>query len=117
VRILVSLVVALTLVMFSLLVGGVSALSEDPVDAPIEAPAEPAGEGQAFEEDPVDAPIEAPAEPAGEGQAFEDGETGKIDGCEGEIYSTPEAAAEAAEAKGTDFHEHQKAGTTYYMLG
>ena len=83
------------MVMFSLLVGGVSALSEDPADAP----------------------IEAPAEPAGEDQAFEDGETGKIDGCEGEIYSTPEAAAEAAEAKGTDFHEHQKAGTTYYMLG
>ena len=42
---------------------------------------------------------------------------GKIDGCEGEIYSTHEAAAEAAEAKGTSFHEHQEAGTTYYMLG
>ena len=96
--------------MFSLLADGVSALSEDPADAPIEAPAEPG-------EDPADAPIEAPAEPAGEDQAFEDGETGKIDGCEGEVYSTPEAAAEAAEAKGTDFHEHQKAGTTYYMLG
>ena len=42
---------------------------------------------------------------------------GKIDGCEGEIYSTHEAAAEAAEAKGTSFHEHQEAGMTYYMLG
>ena len=42
---------------------------------------------------------------------------GKIDGCEGEIYSTHEAATEAAEAKGTSFHEHQEAGTTYYMLG
>ncbi len=93
-RILVALVAAFTLAVFSLSVGGVSALSEDPADAPSEAPAEPAGE------DP----------------AFEDGEMGKIDGCEGEIYSTHEAAAEAAEAKGTSFHEHQEAGTTYYML-
>ena len=44
-------------------------------------------------------------------------QAGKIDGCEGEIYSTHEAAAEAAEAKGTSFHEHQEAGMTYYMLG
>ena len=93
-RILVSLVATLTLAVFSLSVGGVSALSEDPADAP----------------------IEALAEPAGEDQALEDGEMGKIDGCEGEIYSTHEAAAEAAEAKGTSFHEHQEAGTTYYML-
>ena len=93
-RILVSLVAALTLAVFSLSVGGVSALSEDPADAP----------------------IEAPADPAREDRAFEDGEMGKIDGCEGEIYSTHEAAAEAAEAKGTSFHEHQEAGTTYYML-
>jgi hypothetical protein len=95
VRILISLVAALTLAVFPLSVDGVSALSEDPADAPIEAPADPA------EED----------------RAFEDGEMGKIDGCEGEIYSTHEEAAEAAEAKGTDFHEHQEAGTTYYMLG
>ena len=94
-RILVSLVATLTLAVFSLSVGGVSALSEDPADAP----------------------SEAPADPAGEDRAFEDGEMGKIDGCEGEIYSTHEAAAEAAEAKGTSFHEHQQAGTTYYMLG
>ncbi|MEE3211159.1 MAG: hypothetical protein VX287_01905 [Actinomycetota bacterium] len=94
-RILVSLVAAFTLAVFSLSVGGVSALSEDPADAP----------------------SEAPADPAGEDRAFEDGEMGKIDGCEGEIYSTHEAAAEAAEAKGTSFHEHQEAGTTYYMLG
>ena len=94
-RILVSLVAAFTLAVFSLSVGGVSALSEDPADAP----------------------SEAPADPAGEDRAFEDGEMGKIDGCEGEIYSTHEAAAEAAEAKGTGFHEHQEAGTTYYMLG
>jgi hypothetical protein len=94
VRILVSLVAALTLAVFSLSVGGVSALSEDPADAP----------------------IEAPADPAGEDRAFEDGEMRKIDGCEGEIYSTHEAAAEAAEAKGTGFHEHQEAGTTYYMI-
>ena len=93
-RILVSLVAALTLAVFSLSVGGVSALSEDPADAP----------------------SEAPADPGGEDRAFEDGEMGKIDGCEGEIYSTHEAAAEAAEAKGTSFHEHQEAGTTYYML-
>ena len=93
-RILVSLVAAFTLAVFSLSVGGVSALSEDPADAP----------------------SEAPADPAGEDRAFEDGEMGKIDGCEGEIYSTHEAAAEAAEAKGTGFHEHQEAGTTYYML-
>ena len=79
---------------FSLSMGGVSAHSEDPANAP----------------------IEALADPAGEDRAFEDGEMGKIDGCEGEIYSTHEAAAEAAEAKGTDFHEHQEAGTTYYML-
>tara|TARA_B110000014_G_scaffold258703_1_gene245235 strand:+ start:154 stop:441 length:288 start_codon:yes stop_codon:yes gene_type:complete len=95
VRILVSLVAAFTLAVFSLSVGGVSALSEDPADAP----------------------SEAPADPAGEDRAFEDGEMGKIDGCEGEIYSTHEAATEAAEAKGTSFHEHQEAGTTYYMLG
>jgi hypothetical protein len=95
VRILVSLVAAFTLAVFSLSVGGVSALSEDPADAP----------------------SEAPADPGGEDRAFEDGEMGKIDGCEGEIYSTHEAAAEAAEAKGTSFHEHQEAGTTYYMLG
>ena len=94
-RILVSLVAAFTLAVFSLSVGGVSALSEDPADAP----------------------SEAPADPAGEDRAFEDGEMGKIDGCEGEIYSTHEAAAEAAEAKGASFHEHQEAGTTYYMLG
>ena len=94
-RILVSLVAAFTLAVFSLSVGGVSALSEDPADAP----------------------SEAPADPAGEDRAFEDGEMGKIDGCEGEIYSTHEAAAEAAEAKGTSFHEHQEAGMTYYMLG
>ena len=94
-RILVSLVAALTLAVFSLSVGGVSALSEDPADAP----------------------SEAPADPGGEDRAFEDGEMGKIDGCEGEIYSTHEAAAEAAEAKGTSFHEHQEAGMTYYMLG
>ena len=93
-RILVSLVAAFTLAVFSLSVGGVSALSEDPADAP----------------------SEAPADPGGEDRAFEDGEMGKIDGCEGEIYSTHEAAAEAAEAKGTSFHEHQEAGTTYYML-
>ena len=43
---------------FSLSVGGVSALSEDPADAP----------------------IEAPADPAGEDHGFEDGEMGKIDG-------------------------------------
>ena len=94
-RILVSLVAAFTLAVFSLSVGGVSALSEDPADAP----------------------SEAPADPGGEDRAFEDGEMGKIDGCEGEIYSTHEAAAEAAEAKGTSFHEHQEAGMTYYMLG
>ena len=94
-RILVSLVVALTLAAFSLSMVGASALSEDPADAP----------------------IEAPTEPAREDHAFEDGDMGKIDGCKGEIYSTHEAAAEAAEAKGTSFHEHQEAGTTYYMLG
>ena len=94
-RILVSLVAAFTLAVFSLSVGGVSALSEDPADYP----------------------IQTPAEPDGEDRAFEDGEIGKIDGCEGEIYSTHEAAAEAAEATGTDFHKHQEAGTTYYMLG
>ena len=84
--------------MFSLTMSGVLAAEEDPAETPEE-------------------PIEAPEEPDGEDSEFEDGDTGIIDGCEGEIYSTHEAAAAAAAAKGTEFHEHQKEdGTVYYML-
>ncbi len=101
-RILISLVVAFIVAMFSLTMTGVLAAEEDPVDTPIETPEEP---------------IEAPEESDGENPEFEDGDTGIIDGCEGEIYSTHEAAAAAAAAKGTEFHEHQKEdGTIYYML-
>ena len=101
-RILISLVVAFIIAMFSLTMTGVLAAEEDPVDTPIETPEEP---------------IEAPEESDGENPEFEDGDTGIIDGCEGEIYSTHEAAAAAAAAKGTEFHEHQKEdGTIYYML-
>jgi hypothetical protein len=74
------------------------------------------GSVSAYDEDPADTPVEVPDETDSEDSEFEDGDTGIIDDCEGELYSTPEAAAEAAATKGMDFHEHLKNGTTYYML-
>mgnify|MGYP001351744879 CR=1 FL=1 len=104
-RALISLIIGLIVVMFSLSMGGVLAADEDPAEPPVEDP-----------EDPAD-PVEELDETGDGDSEFEDGDTGIIDGCEGEIYSTPEAARAAADAQGTDFHEHYKEdGTVYYML-
>ena len=101
-RAFVSLIIGLIVVMFSLSMGGVLAADEEPVDSPVEEPGDPA---------------EEPGETDDGDSVLEDGDTGIIDGCEGEVYLTPEAARSAADAKGTDFHEHQmEDGTVYYML-
>ena len=100
-RAFVSLIISLIVVMFSLSMGGVLAADEEPADPPVEEPRDPVEE---LDETDYDSELE-------------DGDTGIIDGCEGEVYLTPEAARAAADAKGTDFHEHQmEDGTVYYML-
>ena len=71
------------------------------------------GSVSAFEEEPTEDPVEDPVE---EDDEFEDGDTGIIEDCEGEIYTSFEAVAEASLAKGMDFHEHHTDGKTYYML-
>ncbi len=92
-RTFISLIAALSVVIFAISMSSVSALEGDSEEVPVEEPVE--------QED-------------GENPEFEDGDTGVIDDCEGEIYLTPEAA-EAASPSG-QFHEHQVEGKTYYML-
>ena len=92
-RTIISLVVALSVVIFAISMSSVSALEGDSEEVPVEEPVE--------QED-------------GENPEFEDGDTVIIDECEGEIYLTPEAA-EAASPSG-QFHEHQVQGKTYYMI-